>query len=169
MIKTVLSLIFVLWLSEAAFASSVAYEIYDFTQDKNGQLVAEGSKEYLYTDIKAECDEVHCKKSLLLEQGYSIGASIYRESKLKGFGLWAKINDQGFSWEWFNLTGEGTFKKLQEGGMVTVTYQGLPAVEEIAEIIFDTDISLRLDDSPQVGALAQRILIKKGSILKFVP
>lgn len=169
MIKTVLSLIFVLCLLETALASSVAYEIHHSTQDKNGQPVAEGTKEYSYADIKVNCDETHCRKTLLLEEGYSVGASVYRKPKLKGFGIWAARNDQGLSWEWFDRDGEGKFKKLQEGGMVTVKYQGLPVVEEIAEIIFDTDICLRLDESYAVDAVPHRILIKKDSILKFAP
>jgi len=155
--------------TKSALASTITYEIYDYSKDKNGHLVAAGSKEYSDVDINIACDNSHCKKILLLEQGYSVGASIYREQKLTGFGIWVRRNNQGFSWEWFNLDGNRTFKKLQEGGMVTVKYSGLPIVEEIAEIIFDTNISLRLNESNEVGSVTQRILIKKGSILKFTP
>ncbi len=169
MIKTLLSVIFVACLLDAALASSVAYEIFHFTKDKNGQLVAEGNKEYSYGDIKVSCDENHCRKTLLLERGYGVGASVYREPRLKGFGIWATRNNEGFSWEWFGRDGEDKFKKLQEGGMVTVKYQGLPVLEEIAEIRFDTDVYLRLDESHSSDGDTQRILIKKDSILKFVP
>ncbi len=169
MIKVVLSLIFAVCVSEAALASTVSYEIRHSTQDKSGRLVAEGTKVYSYADIKVTCVQTLCKKTLLLEQGYSVGASIYREPKLKGFGIWAVRNDQGFSWEWFSRAGEDSFKKLQEEEMVSVKYQGLPVLEEIAEIRFDTDVYLRLDEYHTSDGNPQGIYIKKNSILKFAP
>ena len=50
---------------------------------------------------------------------------------------------------------------------MTETYRGLPFMEEIASIHFDTDVSLSLHDSCEVEKLTYRVLIKKGSVLSF--
>jgi hypothetical protein len=171
--RTLLPSLFLLFLLPAG-AETIDYEISRISSDNVSIVLAKGKKEYSVSDIVVEeknsDGEIHWSKTLPLENGFGVGASIYREPKLTGFGLWG-VNDgcRSFSWEWFNIEKLGTFKKLQEGGMVLVTYQGQPLVEEIAEIFFTTDISLRINNSCEVGKVTHRLLIKKGSVLTFAP
>lgn len=155
-----------------SWAESVDYEITSFSDDNVATLLAKGKAEYSAKDLVIEeknfQGETAWSKSIRLVEGFSIGASVHREPKLTGFGLWAHHEGcRSFSWEWFNLERPGIFRKLQEKGVVTVTYQGLPLIEEIASIHFDTDVSLRINDSCEVEKLTHRVLIKKGSVLSF--
>lgn len=173
-IYRIFAMLLLLIFPASAWAESLEYEIMSISDDNIATVLAKGKKEYSAKDIVVEernvKGEVHWAKALPLEKGFSVGASVYREPKLTGFGLWAEIDEgRSFSWEWFNVEKPGIFRKLQEGGVVTVTYQGLPLVEEIASIYFATDISLRINNSNEVGKDTHRVLIKKGSVLKFSP
>jgi hypothetical protein len=81
--------------------------------------------------------------------------------------MWAQRSPCGFSWEWFNLSGPDSYIKLQESGEVSVVYRSAAGAKEISAIKFDTDVSLRLNESRKGDRETHRILIKKGSILKF--
>ena len=158
--------------SVVVFGESITYEIYRFTENNVKKLIGKGVKEYTLSDVEVIEKEhkggVHWAKSLALEGGYRVGASIYRESEITGFGLWAKKSSCGFSWEWFNASGSETFSKLQEGGSVSVEYNEIDGLKEIVKVSFDTDISLRINETrKEIGGVTHRILIKKGSILKF--
>lgn len=155
----------------AARAERIDYEI--FTVDESGSLalIAKGIKEYGDVDIDIEernfRGESHWSKSLALEGDFSVGASIYREPAITGFGLWVKRSPCGFSWEWFDAMSPGRFEKLQETGQVSVAYRDVGQMKEISEITFDTDVSLRLNESQDIHRKTHRILVKKGSVLKF--
>lgn len=157
-----------------AHGESISYEIYSFVGNSDGQLIAKGTKEYSLSDIevieKEHRGEIHWAKALELEDGFKVGASIYREPEITGFGLWAKQTPCGFSWEWFNISGPSKYNKLQEGGSISVEYYKSNGLKEIIAVHFDTDISLRLDEArKEIGGKTHRILVKKGSILKFSP
>lgn len=166
-------LIALLCASMPAWAEKLFYEIYSLDLNGKQTLLAKGVKEYTDSDIQIESREyrgkIHWSKSLALEKEFGIGASIYREPEITGFGIKAKGSPCGFSWEWFNVLSPGKFKKLQESGEVSVAYREIGNMKEIAEIHFDTDISLRLNESKEVGKETHRILIKKGSVLKLPP
>jgi len=157
----------------AAKAEKIDYEIFAVDESGSPALITKGVKEYGDVDLDIEernfRGEIHWSKSLELEGGFSVGASIYREPAVTGFGLWAQRSPCGFSWEWFNATAPGRFEKLQETGHVSVTYRDVGPMKEISEIIFDTDVSLRLNESQDIHRKTHRILVKKGSILKFPP
>ena len=169
-----LAILLLLTFPALTWAESVEYEITSFSDLNVATLLTKGKTEYSVKDLVIEeknfQGEIFWSKSIRLEGGFSIGASVHREPKLTGFGLWA-VHDgcRSFSWEWFNLERPGIFRKLQEEGALTVTYQGLPLVEEIASIHFDTDVSLRINDSCEVDKVTHRVLIKKGSVLSFTP
>lgn len=173
MLKRLLLLSFLLIFANAGWAEKIDYEIYAVDEASKPTLIAKGVK--VYGDADLEIDErnvqgeIHWSKSLELEGGFSIGASIYREPEVTGFGLWAQRSPCGFSWEWFNVSAPGRFKKLQETGQLSVTYRNVGSMKEISEIVFDTDVSLRLNESQDINRKTQRILVKKGSVLKFPP
>jgi hypothetical protein len=171
--KLIVTLVLALCASLAR-AETIEYEIYSYTDDGNSVLVANGVRSYDASDIevieKEHRGEVHWAKSLELESGFRIGASIYREPKITGFGLWAKNSPCGFSWEWFTASSSDTFDKLQEGGAVSVKYHQSNGLLEIGSISFESDISLRLNETrKEIGGVTHRILIKKGSVLAFGP
>lgn len=163
-----------LFLGSQAHSETIMYEIYEYIDNPDGVLIAKGTKDYSGSDInvveKNHDGEIHWAKSLELLSGYGIGASIYREPKTKGFGLWGVGSPCGFSWEWFRLAEPGEFNKLKESGSVSVKFHKVDGLEEIVEIHFDTDISMRLNETrKKVGEVTHRILVKKGSVLKFSP
>ena len=154
-------------------AEQISYEIYSFETDPYGTLIAKGVKDYSVSDVqvikKEHRGEVHWSKILMLDNGFGISGSIYREPEITGFGLSAEGSECSFSWEWFNIIEPGKYKKLQETGQITAKYNRVDSLKEISEIYFDTDISLRLNESKEVGRDTHRILIRKGSVLKFPP
>jgi hypothetical protein len=158
--------------SFTANAQKIDYEIFGIEKDGKTTTLATGIKEYgdsdfQITEMTSSNGERHWKKLLMLKDGFAIGVSIYREPEITGFGLWAKRSDCGFSWEWFNLSGPDTYIKLQESGEISASYRTIQAMREISEIRFDTDVSLRLNESNNIKRETHRILIKKGSILRF--
>jgi len=167
----ILLLIVLLTCGSLAKAEKVSYEIYAMNGAELPTLIAKGVKEYRPADIHVEENNdrgrINWSKSLELDGGFTIGASIYREPEVTGFGLWAQRSPCGFSWEWFNATDPGHFKKLQEIGQLSVSYRNEGELKEIAEIVFDSDVSLRLNESQDPDRKTHRILIKKGSVLKF--
>lgn len=171
MLKHLPLLSFLLLLANASWADKIDYEIYAVDEAGKTTLMAKGSKKYSDADLVIEernvQGETHWSKSLELEGGFSVGASIYREPEVTGFGLWAQRSPCGFSWEWFNAWTTGRFKKLQETGDLSVSYRSTGSMQEISEIIFDTDVSLRLNESQDIHRKTHRILVKKGSVLKF--
>jgi len=170
--RQVIFLICVVFSVQAAHAATLEYEIFNI---QNGErvLIAKGKKEYSVDDIQIQKRHtrygVNWRKTLPLEAGFVVGTGNYREKPLKGFGLWIRRNGKGFSWDWFNMVSSGQFKKLQEGGFVTVESQEHPYVDEVGTIRFNTDISLRLNESAEIGNVTKRVLIKKGSVLQFGP
>lgn len=173
MLKRLLLLSFLLIFANACRAEKIEYEIFALDEAGKPTLLAKGVKEYADADVEIEernvRGEIHWSKSLLLEGGFSVGGSIYREPQVTGFGLWARHSACGFSWEWFNASASGRFKKLQETGQLSVTYRNVGSMKEISEIVFDTDVSLRLNESQDIHRDTHRILVKKGSVLKFPP
>lgn len=171
MVKRVLLLSLLLIWATAGKAEKIDYEIFAVDEAGNLALITKGVKDYGDADLDIEernsQGEIHWSKSLELEGGFSVGASIYREPEVTGFGLWAQRSPCGFSWEWFNATAPEHFKKLQETGQLSVTYRNAGPMKEIAEIVFDTDVSLRLNESQDIHRKTHRILVKKGSVLKF--
>ncbi|RLA43356.1 MAG: hypothetical protein DRR42_21855 [Gammaproteobacteria bacterium] len=172
--KQIVIMILLLCHSALVNAESVTYEIHDYTVNPDGVLISSGTRQYLVSDIdvveKKDNGEIHWAKSLELDSGFSIGASIYREEKEKSFGLWAANSPCGFSWEWFKLTEPGKLQKLQETGSISVVYTEVEGLKEIVEIHFDSDVSLRLNETRKnVGEITHRISVKKGSVLKFSP
>jgi hypothetical protein len=151
------------------WAEKLSFEIYKLDEKGARIRIAEGVKEYQDADfeVRKGRGDKHWSKSLSLANGFGVGASIYQEPKITGFGMWAQGSGCGFSWEWFNLSGPNSYVKLQESGEVSVLYRGAKEEKEIAEIKFDTDVSLRLRETRTVNRETHRILIKKGSILKF--
>lgn len=70
-------------------------------------------KEYAVADVRVEEHNApegrFWSKSVLVWREFSVGASVYRENSLDGFGLWLKRAGAGFSWEWFDLVSSGAF------------------------------------------------------------
>lgn len=141
--------------------------------DPNGVLIAKGVKEYSASEIqvieKEHRGEIHWSKTLMLDKGFGISGSIYREPEITGFGLSAEGSECSFSWEWFKIIESGKYKKLQEAGEISVKYNRIGSLKEVSEIYFDTDISLRLNESKEIGRDTHRILIREGSVLKLPP
>ena len=95
MLKRLLLLSFLLTFANAGRAEKIEYEIYALDEAGKPALMAKGVKEYGDADVDIEerkvRGEIHWSKSLQLEGGFSIGASIYREPRVNGFGLCVTI------------------------------------------------------------------------------
>lgn len=154
-------------------AEEINYEIFSVDGAGKLTLIGAGVKVYADSDFKVERrgsnKEAHWSKELELEKGFRIGLSSYREPVVEGFGLWAKRSPCSFSWEWFGAIDATRFAKLQEGGRVGVAYTKHGSDLEISSINFDSDVSLRIDESPDTDRTTHRVLIKAGSVLKLPP
>lgn len=155
--------------SSVVGAETITYEIYEIS-NIGSRLIAKGKREYSVSDVKVhpyERDGRKVAETLIeLEQGYRVGARIFFEKELTGFGLLAKHSDHDFSWEWYNKESESRFRKLQGGTAVEVRVSGRPFMEELVEVRFLDDTSL--------GFIAgrgrndtHRIIVKAGSVFRF--
>jgi len=157
---------------QLAAAEVIEYEVYELSKGGAARnLIAKGKREYSLKDI-----EVHpyqrngrqvAEKLIELEQGYRVGARIFYEKELTGFGLLAKRSNADFSWEWYNKENGNRFIKLQGQTYVTVRTVGQPMVEELAEVKFLEDTNLRFIANRQGMKDTHSIIVKAGSVLKF--
>ena len=101
----------ILLISTAAFAGNIQYEIHE---KSTGTLIGSGVKEYKVTDVIVNAytsrGEKVIEKLIELEQGFKIGARIFSEPKLTGFGLVAELEEGDFSWEWYKKKGASDFR-----------------------------------------------------------
>jgi hypothetical protein len=139
-------------------------------------LVHKGTHEYIAKDVLVEVksgDGMSFKdESVVLPGDFRVGASVHPDEKLTGFGLWMEKPPSSFSWEWFDLDKDMTFKKLKGGGSVKVTVRGFPVMEEMASVEFLDDITLRMRDDTLCKAgedvtekKTHMMIVKKGSVL----
>lgn len=155
-----------------AFSESISYSI---TSEKllwwDKELISEGTLNYSASDIVVE-DRIGFKsKHLHVSEAFNVGASIYREAKIEGFGLWINKGGAGFSWEWFTRKKGNIYRKLQESGSVSVEFREIEGLQEIKSIEFLEDVSMRLDTLNFIlfwNKETHRMLVKKGSKLVFL-
>lgn len=166
-------ILFGLLFSSAVFSESLSYSL---TQEKllwwDKEIISEGTVVYDISDIVVEERNGFTSKYLPVFETFNIGASIFREKEKGGFGLWIDKNGDGFSWEWFTPEEGNVFKKLQESGRVLVNYHSYEGLYEIESIEFLEDVSMRLDTLyfiPFWFKKTHRMLVKKGSVLIFLP
>jgi len=158
-----------LLVSSAAAAEVIVYEIYEIS-NIGTRLIAKGKREYSVSDVKVHPYERDGKqiaeKLIELEQGYRVGARIFVEKELTGFGLIAKQSNRDFSWEWYDKESGSRFRKLQGGTAVDVSVSGRPFIEELAEVRFLDDTNLAFiagrgrDDT-------HKVIVKAGSVFRF--
>lgn len=121
---------------------SISYVITDYTDAANPKEVARGTRSYSSLDVQVEQrgrgKQAFLSESIELASGYRIGASIYRETHIDGFGLWAKLDNHSFSWEWFDQSSGEMFRKLQESGRVRVTFRNKDGLQELASVTFES-------------------------------
>ncbi|HEU4923828.1 MAG TPA: hypothetical protein VFT23_12240 [Burkholderiales bacterium] len=155
--------------SFAAIAETITYEIYEVS-NIGSRLIAKGQRHYTVSDVKVHPYERGgrkiAEKFIELEQGYRVGARIFFQEELTGFGLLARHSDQDFSWEWYKKEDGNRFRKLEGGTAVEVNVSGRPLMEELAEVTFLDDTALGLT----VGRArddTHKIIVKAGSVLRF--
>lgn len=159
-----------------AIAESFSYAIYSlplFFGERD--TIAEGTRVYSDDDIQVESGPAsnvqNWTKTLSVSHGFSIGASVYREPKIDGFGLWMRKNGKGFSWEWFVLEEGNVFRKLQGTGRVKVRLNSVGGEVELASIEFLDDVTFRLDTLWLIpwDKDTHHLIVKKGGVLQFPP
>ena len=167
-------LVAVLLLAQWQFAAAeiIEYEIYELSRGGAvPKLIAKGKREYSLKDVEVRPYQRNgrriAEKLIELENGYRVGARIFYEKELTGFGLLAKRSNADFSWEWYNKESGNRFKKLQGQTYVTVKTAGMPAVEELVEVTFLEDTNLRFIANSQGMEDTHSIIVKAGSVFKF--
>jgi uncharacterized RDD family membrane protein YckC len=153
--------------SSADAPARLGYQLYKqplFGGDR--ELVREGMLEYRLSDVQVTAgpdgSRTSFVKRLAVTDGVSIDAHIYREPAINGFGLTLE-KGFGFSWEWFDLEGDYVFRKRQGPGRIQVRMNNVDGLEEIAEILFLEDVTLR----HHRFWLGDHLVVKKGSVLKL--
>lgn len=164
-------LILVTAVSEVS-AESIQYEIVALHWWGN-ELIAKGTYEYTVRDVRvtelATGDAHVWQKSVKIWGEYAIGASVYREASLDGFGLWVQKGQHGFSWDWFDRESKDVYRKLQGPGRVRVRFTAAPNSEEIAAVEFLEDVTLRGMFSWWPFSDSHHVLVRKGSVLRVAP
>jgi hypothetical protein len=156
-------------LPRLAFAEVVTYEVREVSRI-GSRLIAKGTRDYAPSDVQVqpyERDGKHVAEKLLeLEQGFKIGARIFSDKDLTGFGLLAQQTDRDFSWEWFSKESGMRFRKLQGGQYVEVQTMRTPFGEELVLVRFLEDTTLGFHPRG-VENDTHQILVKVGSVLRF--
>jgi hypothetical protein len=158
--------------TSSASAESINYEIYALHRSGD-ELLAKGTLTYMPRDVQV-VERVSSKhgrfwdKSVRVWEDFSIGASVYREQSLCGFGLWIQKGVGGFSWDWFTQESGNTYRKLQGGGRVRVVLAPSKAYEELVAIEFLDNVTLRFRESLFFGD-THHIVVHKGSVLRLAP
>ncbi len=153
-------------------ADEIEYAIYEVPFFKGEpRLVKEGKRRYAHADVQTVegplpgvADE---EKVLSIANGFTLATALYREPRIDGFGLTISKHGQGFSWEWFNRQGEDVYDKLQGTGQVQVRFKRSGGKEQLAEILFLDDVTLRLDRYwliPFHSGKSDLLVIKRGSV-----
>jgi len=168
-IKLLIFIITIFFTTPVLAQEVIKYEIYE---KSTGNLIGNGVKKYSSNDIifnpYVSRGRSVVEKFIELEQGYKIGARIFFESKLTGFGLVAELKEGDFSWEWYNQKNGDIFQKLQgKRGLVKVRVSGLPLQEILEEVEFLNNATLSFCLGGAEKPESHDIIIKKGSVLKF--
>ena len=173
----------------ATRAESITFELYDVSRGGAPALLAKGVHQYTVRDVLVtEYDNARdgavfprwWVKEIRISSGFSIGASIFRERELVGFGLWLKdrgsflgrIASGGFSWDWFNQDSGLIYRKLQGTGLVRVSLAPSAQFKEITSIEVLEDMMLRANNRPWFffsDGDTHHLVIRKGSVLRFAP
>jgi len=133
-------------------------------------LVKEGLRTYGLSDVRVRPGpqgDVSAVKRLEITDGFSIEAHIYREANIDGFGLSVE-KQAGFSWEWFDRERDDIFSKRQGPGRIRVRMAEAGGKQEVAEIRFLDDVTLRLDRYfliPFTADESDHLVVRKGSVL----
>lgn len=176
MLRIVFWILFALAASRA-HAETINYSIYSIPLfGSQRELVSEGKKVYAPSDIKVAkvtaADKEGWQKSLSVAPEFEVGASIYRERQVDGFGMWIHKNGSGFSWEWFVRESPDTFRKLQGNGLLKVRFTRSESFDEVDEIEFLTDVTMRLNTRwfiPFLHKDTDELVVRKGSVLRLTP
>jgi hypothetical protein len=163
--------------SAAAAAEAISYAIYSLPLfGGEPKLIAEGQRIYSHRDVevaKGPASSVfNWQKTLSISNGFDIGASVYRETRTEGFGLWIRKDGRGFSWEWFVRESDDVFRKLQGSGRVKVRFARIGGLEELAEVQFLDDVTMRLNTLwiiPFLDKKTDHLVVRKGSVLWLAP
>lgn len=155
-----------------AFAQTetIAYEIFELQRD-GPKSIASGVRTYSIADVVAKPyvrDGMEIvEKSIELEKGFWIGARVFREPRLTGFGLVSGRSEDDFSWDWYSHSFGTQFTKLQGGTTVTVQTFGAPFFQELASVSFNEDTVLRFVAARRGREDTHHIHVKAGSVLRL--
>lgn len=159
-----------------ACAETISYEIYKLRSDGSRQVVASGNRQYGLDEISRSekidrsTGNTWTDASLALHSGYIIGGSFYRLPEVDGFPFWirGKWNPLGASWEWFDHVEGGIFDKRQIGGRIEVRSIVVDGLQQIVEVRFLTDVTLRY--SWLIGLEESLFVeVKAGSVFRHAP
>jgi hypothetical protein len=191
-------------------AETINYELYKLNEQGVPKLLTSGTRDYTPKEIEVQENKsvtqtenshdafyvtdgknefkvelgstsLHSwEKGLVIKNGFVIGARIFRDKTLTGFGLWLKRQrkwyeikgEDGCSWDWFNQEKGSVFSKLQGSGKVKATTTTGAGYKELTSVVFLEDVTLRLDDD-KASFFSQshtyNMIIKKGSVLRLAP
>lgn len=161
--------------SSADASARIDYQLYQHPfPEGTRELVRAGTLEYRLSDVQVTAGpdgpRTSFVKRLAVTDGFSIDAHIYREPAINGFAL-SLEKRSGFSWEWFDLEGDYVFRKRQGPGRIQVRMNNVDGLEEIAEILFLEDVTLRREPLwliPFSDGKGDHLVVKKGSVLKLL-
>jgi hypothetical protein len=157
--------------TNSAKQGSLDFEIYALKGNSERELLAKGAVKCDGNNVKS------IERSTLgtrwwqnyvpLWQDWIVGASIYREKDLNGFGLWIHNKDGGFSWNWFTRESRQIYRKLKGDGHVEAKFVPNKDYEELVAVEFLDDIALTGNFGWFPFGDTHHVIIKKGSVLRL--
>jgi len=171
MIRTALTVV-LLAVTSPLLAEVIEYEIYELSKSGTDRtLIAKGKRSYSIKDVQVRSYEREgqkiAEKFVELEQGYKIGARIFYGEELTGFGLLARRSVADFSWEWYKKEAGNRFRKLRGGTLVEIKTEAQPAAEELVEVRFLDDTTLRFVLERRGMDPTHSIIVRAGSVLRL--
>jgi hypothetical protein len=128
------------------------------------------ARDVVINQITRRDGDVSFDKRITIDQGFYIEMAEFPKSsrgEISGFGLTARRDERGFSWEWFDVDGDAHAVKLQESGELAITPVAVASRWEIGQTKVLKEISLRIYDGGTLAVWRNaprcRIKLRAGS------
>jgi hypothetical protein len=168
--------------ASAARAAELSYSAYELGPGEDRKLIGEGAVDYAPArDIRTvrrseRSGETSWTRALPLPEGFLIATTVtrWKTGMPGGFGLTLEHSrfPLGFSWEWFDRKDGAEYDKRQGEGRIRITVHSLTDHQELAQVEFLTDVTLRFCRSLfecKDGKKTHLVVVKAGSLLDLGP
>ena len=151
----------------------LGYALYGFPYfGGEPRLIRQDTRSYGLDDVRVSptpgWDDMRIEKRVPVTDGFTIVVQVHRQPVVAGIGIQLE-KGPGLSWEWFAREEGGyTFRSPNGPGRFQARIDVIDGLEEVAEILFLEDTTLRLDRNylvPFTAPATEQLVLRKGSVL----